>query len=333
MTRNEFLKQVAEGRLLPAYLFLGEERLFHEELMGAAVRKLLPGDDAAFNLITIHAPDQDPGELLTNLETPAFFGDVRVICLTGLEHAKNGMDEAILAGLGRMAAGVYLLISAMKLDGQKKAHVELQKRITVVDCNKLASRDIGPWVSRRAQAMGLALAPAQVSKVVQRAGTDLLRLRTELEKIRTYTGSGGRLTDAELDALLPEEPEPDIFGLIDAVAAGNARQGIPRLQELLDSGEAELKILATLAKQFRNIAAALEARARGMNSKKLAAELGIKPFVAEKSMVQSGRFSMGEVEKILHRLLEANFRMKTGQREPRLELELAVVEICTSLKR
>ena len=329
MTRNDFLKQVSEGRMLPAYLFLGEERLFHEELMEAAVKKLLPGEDAAFNLVTIHAPEQEPSELLTNLETPAFFGDVRVICLTGLEHAKNGMDEAILAGLGRMAAGVYLLISAMKLDGQKKAHVELQKRITVVDCNKLASRDIGPWVSRRAQAMGLALAPAQVSKVVQRAGTDLLRLRTELEKIRTYTGSGGRLTDAELDALLPEEPEPNIFGLIDAVAAGNARLGIPCLQELLDAGEAELKILATLAKQFRNIAAALEARARGMSSKQLAAQLGIKPFVAEKSMVQSGRFTMAELEKVLHRLLEADFKIKTGQRDPRLELELAVVEICS----
>ena len=329
MTRNEFLKQVAEGRLLPAYLFLGEERLFHEELMGAAVRKLLPGDDAAFNLITIHAPDQDPGELLTNLETPAFFGDARVICLTGLENAKNGMDEAVLTGLGRMAAGVYLLISALKLDGRKKAHVELQKRVVVVDCNRLVPQEIGPWVSRRAQAMGLQLTSSQVSTVVQRAGTDLLRLRTELEKIKTYTGSGERLTDVELDALLPEEPEPNIFGLIDAVAAGNARLGIPCLQELLDAGEAELKILATLAKQFRNIAAALEARARGMSSKQLAAQLGIKPFVAEKSMVQSGRFTMAELEKVLHRLLEADFKIKTGQRDPRLELELAVVEICS----
>jgi len=329
MTRNEFLKQVAEGRLLPAYLFLGEERLFHEELMGAAVRKLLPGDDAAFNLITIHAPDQDPGELLTNLETPAFFGDARVICLTGLENAKNGMDEAVLTGLGRMAAGVYLLISALKLDGLKKAHVELQKRVVVVDCNRLVPQEIGPWVSRRAQAMGLQLTSSQVSTVVQRAGTDLLRLRTELEKIKTYTGSGERLTDVELDALLPEEPEPNIFGLIDAVAAGNARLGIPCLQELLDAGEAELKILATLAKQFRNIAAALEARARGMSSKQLAAQLGIKPFVAEKSMVQSGRFTMAELEKVLHRLLEADFKIKTGQRDPRLELELAVVEICS----
>lgn len=329
MTRNDFLKQVADGRLLPAYLFLGEERLFHEELIEAAVGKLLPGDDAAFNLITMHAPDQDPAELLTNLETPAFFSDARVIRLTGLENAKNGMDEAVLTGLERMAAGVYLLVSVWKLDGRKKVHQELQKRISVVDCNRLAPQEIGPWVSRRAQAMGLTLTPGQVSKVVQRAGTDLLRLRTELEKIKTYTGSGERLTDADLDALLPAEPEPNIFGLIDAVAAGNAKLGIPRLQELLDAGEAELKILATLAKQFRNIAAALEGRSRGLSSKQLASQLGINPYVAEKSMTQSGRFTMGELEKVLHRLLEADFKIKTGQREPRLELELAVVEICS----
>jgi DNA polymerase III delta subunit len=66
-----------------------------------------------------------------------------------------------------------------------------------------------------------------------------------------------------------------------------------------------------------------------MNPKMLANLLGINPYVAEKSFMQSGRFSLIELSKIMERLVNADCRMKTGEREPRLELELAVVDICT----
>ena len=162
----------------------------------------------------------------------------------------------------------------------------------------------------------------------QRLGNDLLLVRTELEKLKTFLGEGGRLSDQDFESLIPGEVEPDIFALINAVAECNLREGLPRLEELLNSGENEIKLLATIARQFRNIAAAVEAREQGMSPKALAEVLGIKPFVAEKSFLQSGRFTLEELQQILERLLWADYRMKTGQQEPRLELELAVVDIC-----
>jgi DNA polymerase-3 subunit delta len=328
MTRVDFLKQVADGRLLQVYLFLGEERLFHEELIHSILDKLLPPEDQPFNYMRLDAEQAEPAGLISNLETPPFFGDARLIYLDNFENGASGIEEAVLKGIGNIADKVYVIISAAKLDGRKKLHQELQKRINVVDCAKLSRPDLPFWIKQRSEKIGLKLTSVQIAKLGQRLGLDLIRIRTELVKIKTFSGERPQISDADLESLTPGEPEPDIFGLIDAVAERNPRLGLPRLEDLLNAGENEIKLLATISRQFRNITAACEARQQGMNPKMLASLLGINPYVAEKSFIQSGRFTLSELSKIMERLLMADYRMKTGEREPRLELELAVVEIC-----
>ncbi len=330
MTRADFLKQLNEGRLLPVYLFLGGERLFHKELLEAVLDKILPEAEREFNWTRFDATTITAEELTANLETGSLFGNTRIILLNEFENASGQIEAALLRCFNQLPQGVHLIVSAVKLDGRKKSSQELQKRIPVVDCNKLANSDLPVWIKQRAQKMGLELSTEQARLVGERAGADLLRVRTELEKLVVFTGKNRKLTEAELEALLPGEPEPDIFGLIDAVAGRNPKLGLPRLEELLDSGENELKILATLSRQFRNIAAAVEAKERGMTSRGLADFLGINPYVAEKSFGQARYFSLVELQKVLNRLLQADYRIKTGQREPRLELEMAVVEITTN---
>lgn len=329
MKRSEFLKQVEEGRLLPIYLLLGEEKFFREELLQKALTKLLDEQDRQFNFLRLYASELEPEELIIHLETPSFFGANRVILVDEFHNAKSGLDEALLKGIKTIADGVYLFIASQKLDGRKKTHQELQKRVNVVDCGKIAPNEVAAWIKQLSETAGLKLTTTQIKLIAQRLGTDLLRINTELQKLSVFAGDSGQVTDADLNDLLPAEPEPNIFALIDAIAAKNPRIGLPQLTELLDSGEPELRILATLAKQFRNIAAAIEGRRQGLPHRTLASLLAINPYVAEKSYVQSGQFTIDEMERILNRLLMADYRIKTGQREARLELELAVVDICS----
>ncbi len=328
MNRADFLKQVAEDRILPTYLLVGEERLFHEELFRAAVAKLLSPADQEFNLVRLAAGDVQPESLVNHLEAGSFFGGARVVLLDHFEEGNAVLEETLLKSLNRLGDGVYLFISALKLDGRKKNHQELTKRLNTVDCAPVPANDLPLWVKQRSEKMGLKLTATQMRMICARAGEGLLRIRTELEKLQTYLGDRATLADSELAGLIPGDPEPDIFGLIDAVAQRNPQLGLPRLKEILDSGENEIKILATISRQFRNITGALAGRSAGMSAKALASALGINPYVAEKSFTQAARFKLDELSWIMERLVQADYRMKSGQREPRLELELAIVEIC-----
>ncbi len=331
MNRNDFLKQVQTGQLLPVYLFLGEEKFFHDLLIKAALNKLIGSDEQEFNYMVLDAAGIEPEEFIRNLETAPFFGAVRIIRLEGLENAASNLDEAVIKGLNRLASGVFLFITAVKLDGRKKLHQEMQRRIVAVDCNRLKPPELANWIRTQAEKNHLVLTPNQARLMGERVGPDLQRIQTELEKVKAFAGDQTGIQDQDLKLLIPGEPEPDIFGLIDSVASRNPKLGLPKLKDLLDSGENELKILATLSRQFRNIIGALAARTQGANSKTLAEILGINPYVAEKSFIQSGDFTLTELDRILERLLLADYRIKTGQREPRLELELTVVEITTGM--
>ena len=330
MNRTEFGKQLTQGELHQAYLFLGEEQLFHEELQIAMSKKLLGRIDE-FNYQKLNAAKLSCEELVINLETPAFFSPIRLIWLTNFETASSEVEKALVKSVQNLPAGVYLIVSTKKL-GSKKIHQELQKLLVVVDCGRLQPREVPFWLKQRAERLGLKLTSFQLRILGERLGTDLLQNRTELEKLRTFTGEQGSLSEEELELLLPGEPEPNIFGLIDAVAKRDSQQGLPRLMELLQSGENELKILATLSRQFRNITAAKAAKQMNKSPKEVASLLGINPYVAEKSFTQANQFHLTELKWIMQRFLEADYRIKSGQNEPRLELELLLVEICESGK-
>jgi DNA polymerase-3 subunit delta len=247
MTRVDFLKQLADGRLLQVNFFLGEERLFHEELVNSVLNKLLSPEDQQFNYMRLDAEQVDPAEFISSLETPPFFGAARLIYLGNFENGVPGIEEAVLKGIGNIADKVYVIISAAKLDGRKKLHQELQKRINVIDCAKLSRADLPLWIKQRSDKMGLKLTSVQTAKLGQRLGQDLIRTRTELEKIKTFLGDHPQISDTDLDFLTPGEPEPDIFGLIDAVADRNPRLGLPRLEDLLNYGEREMDLWLSIA--------------------------------------------------------------------------------------
>jgi len=168
MTRAEFLKQINEGRLLPVYLFLGGESLFHEELLEAVLGKMLPEAEREFNWSRFDAAIVTEEELTANLETGSLFGNTRVILLNNFENASGEIGTVLLKSFNQLPQGVYLFVSALKLDGRKKVNQELQKRITVVDCNKLSNADLPVWIRQRAKKMGLELTPAVSGRTDQR---------------------------------------------------------------------------------------------------------------------------------------------------------------------
>ena len=236
MNRNDFLKQVQTGQLLPVYLFLGEEKFFHDLLIKAALNKLIGSDEQEFNYMVLDAAGIEPEEFIRNLETAPFFGAVRIIRLEGLENAASNLDEAVIKGLNRLAPGVFLFITAVKLDGRKKLHQEMQRRIVAVDCNRLKPPELANWIRTQAEKNHLVLTPNQARLMGERVGPDLQRIQTELEKVKTFAGDQTGIQDQDLKLLIPGEPEPDIFGLIDSVASRNPKLGLPKLKDLLDSG-------------------------------------------------------------------------------------------------
>lgn len=161
------------------------------------------------------------------------------------------------------------------------------------------------------------------------------KIRNELEKLSVYSG---QLSVREVENLVRPKIEAKIFDLVDAFGEKNAKKAHQELSKLLEKDEAELYIFTMIVGQFRNILIIkdylnpndkAQSSNQAQNSKfQIAKELGMHPFVAQKTSFQAKNFTLDELKKIYQKLMDFDIKIKTGEIEPRLALDLLIAEIC-----
>ena len=129
----------------------------------------------------------------------------------------------------------------------------------IVDCtigakgNALATK----LVEDEATARGIALQSGAAQYLVERVGTDIARLLSELEKCALRAGNGDVSRDV-IDEMVRRTPQDTIFDLTDALGERRGAQALATLRELVGSGEAPERVLATFITHLRKL---LQARA------------------------------------------------------------------------
>jgi len=164
---------------------------------------------------------------------------------------------------------------------------------------------------------------------------DLLRLDSELRKLATAVlgreeGPGAVITARDVAVHTVGETESNVFDLVDAVAAGNARAALARLREGLDNGIVPEAILPLLAGQFGTMARLRAIGGAGARpDAALAGRLGVNPYRLQHAARQLAQFGEARVGRALAVLTEADEAIKTG-RSPRSDdaLYWAVLELC-----
>ena len=141
-------------------------------------------------------------------------------------------------------------------------------------------------------------------------------------------GKERAITVDDVKSLVSSSIESNIFKMIDYIGQKKVKKAVNELENLIDAGENEIKILSMITYQFRNLVQAREVINQGKTKADLQSKAKLAPFVASKSMNQAENFNLTELKKIYNELLETDYAIKTGGKEPRLALDRLVVGIC-----
>ncbi|MGQ9779197.1 MAG: DNA polymerase III subunit delta [Bacillota bacterium] len=324
MTYEEFAQELARGEVRPAYCFAGEEAFLVEEGARKVVEAVLPGPERGFSLVELTA-EAGPEEVRRALSSPSFFGAKRVVRLHDLGRLGAEALEVLAAGARRLPPGTHL-VALGRPDGRRSAGKEFLSAVTLVECPLRKKGEAVAWAKARAAGLGLAPAAEIAAAVVEAVGPHLGAVAGELAKLAAYLGGEKRpLHPAELSSLLGRAPEEDVFKLVEAAAEGRAEEALRILADLLARGEHEGALLALLERQVRLLLLAGHLHRAGRRTDEIAAALGVPRFVAERLLTRSDRFPPARCRAILARMLRADVRGKTGEGDPRMELELVVL--------
>ncbi|MSU76190.1 DNA polymerase III subunit delta [Patescibacteria group bacterium] len=185
------------------------------------------------------------------------------------------------------------------------------------------------WVVAEADRRKTKLSPALANQLVRAAGTDLWTLSTEIDKLAAAASGKKEITLPMIEQLVMNAEEGNVWQLVDGLSKGDTKSAIKNLNQLIDDGEAPLKIFGMIVRQYRILLGVKSMEAS--SDAAIAKQLGIHPFAAKQARRFTGRFSEEDLLRAYDELAELDIQMKTGRRDPETALELFVAERTTAL--
>ena len=322
-------EQIARGKPDPVYLLIGDDEAELSRLAADMVQ-LVEEPLRAFNTERLYAGDRGvtPASVVESARMLPMMADRRVVVVLRAERmlkpkrkgrSADAEPEGEGAGestgdLDRLEAYIKdpvqettLVFVAADVDRARKVYKALQKHATIVECWGLRGARQGVVDLRQAARMaeqlvreavsqaGQAIDPPAARLVAERAGTDIARLRGDVERLLLFTAGSPRITLADARQVVSDETAQDDWAVTNAIGRKDAREALRQLALALDAGGVSYAILGQLAWYVRD-----------------------KWPIAEQ----------GHLPAAVEALFRTDLDLKSSAGDPRVLLERLVVELC-----
>lgn len=326
-------RNMAKGNIAPVYLVSGPEMYFFDETE-KRLKDAMP--DAAASELTTFDLDETPVEaVIEEADTFPFFCDRKLIIARNasfLKAADKGKDKVehdldkLMDWLAHPpeSAVVLFLAPYEKLDARKKVVKAFRKHAVCLEAEPLKTHDVETWIKQEAARLGSSVSDSAARLLIETAGEDLVRLRSELEKLSLYTGEGKEVGEDAVSLLVAKTPEDDAFKLLDAYMQGDSARALQIYRDLLHNKEEPIRLNALLANQVRLIIQVNALKKKGYQQHQIAKQLRVHPYRIKLIMENRKLADDARLLGTLARLADADLRLKTvsGNRERVLELVL-----------
>ena len=342
MKWKDFKKHIDQDPIASLYLFTGREKYLAHIAYKTLEDKLVEPNFKSLNLTTFHDKGFDISKFHDAVETLPFMAEKRLIVIkepvflgTQNKGASKELEEQVLQTIEGLSSEVCVVFLSSKVDARKKLVKTIKKQGKHFEFDALQEGELLRWIKRKINKeevemdqSALNYFVANIDYLGRNQSKTLFDIENEVNKLIYYTKNKGKIIKEDIDQITSKSFENDIFKVMDAIERKNEREGLRQMEELIYQGEPILKILATLSNQMKNVLKAKELSAMGYTSKAIAKRIGIHPFVATKSIKQSANYSKKQLIDFINYITDVDAKIKTGQIEDRLGIELIVLGLC-----
>ncbi|CAH0347072.1 DNA polymerase III subunit delta [Bacillus sp. CECT 9360] len=330
-------KDLKRKKFAPVYLIYGTEAFLINETKQLLLEHALTEEEIDFNFAQFDLEETPIEIALEDVETLPFMGERRLVFMHNpsfltAEKPKQKVEHDIKKlerYLADPASYSILVFTAPyeKLDDRKKITKELKRKAVTIEAKKLGDNELKVWIRERAAARTVQIDEDAIELLLDLAGTNLMQLSNEIEKMALYMDEEKRIDAATVEKLVAKSLEQNVFTLVDKVLQKKVEEAIAIYHELLRQNEEPIKILGVMASQVRIMYQVKEMAKQGYSQQKIAGALRIHPYRVKLAMEKTGRFDERELLSIINELAEADYKMKTGQAEKEITLELMILKI------
>ena len=328
MTPDNLILKISQGQTEAFYFLYGPETFYQTEVIHALIKKWITEDNRDFNLETFDARESTVSHWLGSARTLSFVGGTKLVVVRNLHEAvPQDQDAQTLIDYAQSPIPeACVVVTADKVDRKRKLFKTLTKLKTAVACE--APKENERWLRKRAEEAGYSLSSDAARFLINRVGPRPGILAKELEKTLLYAGKNKSVSERDVAEVVGESKLENVFALTDALKTKNPEKALRLLNNQIDHGEEPIKILGTIAWQLRMIWEVKHYQQKNLPSGQIAKVMGAHPFMVEKALQHTRRFSTQQLRSGYLELVKADRNLKSTTTDPTAVMQTLILNLC-----
>jgi DNA polymerase-3 subunit delta len=324
---------MAKGSKEPArvYVVSGQEAFLKHQAIEDVTARVLGDADRGLALSEYDgsAAATNLASVLDDLRTLPFLSECRLVIVREADPFITRYRAELETYAESPSPTGVLLMECKSLPSNTRLYKRVQACGEVIRCDAPKRAAIEPWLMQRSQeAYGVRLDRRAAGLLRELCGEDLGLLDGELQKLALYVGKRQQVTQADVEALVGQHREEQVWGILSALASGDESSALGLWEEVWQTDRAApARAIGGIAFTVRRLLAARIAQENGASMQELGRTLMIWNDDARLRR-ELAAFSVGQIEEMLCRLCEADVAAKTGGLSVRSSIEAFIVDMC-----
>jgi DNA polymerase-3 subunit delta len=341
-------KSAKNGKLLPVYLFVGDERLLRDRAIEAVRKAALGNGVAAFNEDKFTAGEATVDKIVSAARTVPMMAPKRFVHVRSLERwdkqkageedatsdddenkSTSPLDELHDYAKASIDSTVVVLV-ATKLDGRRRLVALARKTGFLVECNPLDAHELVAWIEEAVAERGKDIDRETAALIAELVGPELSPIVDAIERLSLFVGDGGKTIDDDaVRQCVVRTSTSDTWSVVAAIQRRDLASALATLKEAYDPRDRGLPMLGAIAWSIRQLAkyktALDEGASSGEASRRAAA---FSPSRVRELEQRSRALKPRDLERWLTVLAETDLALKGSKRAPDAVLEDMVTRLC-----
>ena len=311
------------------YLIYGLENYLIKKNINKIIDELKVTSDEIINLDMNYDSIND---LIMEASTINMFSTKKlIICdnsifLSSSSDKNDNVDE-LIKYIENAFKDTYILfiLREEKIDSRKKICKILSKEAKVYVCEKIESYKLNNYVMDYIRNNGYTISSKNIDFLLSKTHYELSNVINEVDKLFIYKDKDKKITEEDIEKVITRNIETNIFELTNAIIKKDRSKIEEIYKDLLLSKEGPIKLIITIANQFRLYLQVKIMRNSGYSEKEIVSTLKEHPYRINLAM--NNNYTIEELKDNLRKLSKLEVDIITGKVDEKLGFEMYLLNI------
>ncbi|MGH4118860.1 DNA polymerase III subunit delta [Clostridium sp.] len=332
-------KNITKNGLENCYIFCGVDEKLIKNHVKFITDKVLDSEFIDLNYSKFDGSKTDFELIIDACETMPFMSNKKVVVV----YRASFLEDSVSKNSGDLKNNNFTLLNdylknpsphcvliiyyVFSSDREKPSNKikKLDKKVCVIKVDKLKGEVLQKKCRDLFSAASAKIGKSELTLFCSSVDNNMDIILNEIEKLVSFA-KGREITKGDILAMMPQKSENDIFNLVDYLSQKNTKRALDILNELIYKGEKIPFILYMIGRQF-NILFHLKLGIEGGKTKdNLANELKLHPYICEKMISQSTKFTLNRLKRNIELCVKTEKTLKSSSTDSKINIEMFMIK-------